>query len=982
MFHKGRLESLLLVASVAVLAACGPSGGPNPQEDAVQDIHETDFGYDHGTLPDSGGDTVIDARDSGIDDADVVDDVPDVGPDFDVADAEDDGIDSDAADVPADPGDAGDDGDIGSADDGVEPACEDDGLECTVESRGDDGVCVSTLMESWCLIDDVCYGPEAVHPDNRCLECAPLIDPLAWTVIVGRDCDDGLKCTTGDVCGDDGICAGVAVACPDDGNSCTVEACSPDTGSCFTTTLQNGAACQDDLNECTIDRCQGGTCVHAVRNGGTCSDGDMCTYGDACDAQGVCRGNEKVCVDDGNVCTENGCDPLTGNCVAVKIDDNRKCEDYNWCTLNDGCRKGVCTGDLRDCSDPDPCTFDTCVDGPAGYCSNEPVFGSCEDGNLCTRGETCNIAGICEGGQPIVCDDDNKCTDDSCDPAIGCVFTPNYSFCDDGNPCTSGDLCDEFGACVGEPIPCSDDNDCTSDYCFLGTCRHDNKVNGIDCDDGDVCTTGGKCNFGSCVPSGDLDCNDNNPCTVDLCDPVEGCYTEVLSCDDGNPCTDDSCDSVTGCRHDANTAICNDGDACTDADRCSGKQCKGTPLDCSDGDTCTLDKCADGICSNPPNIGACDDGNACTTGERCFDGVCMNGSPVDCYDGSDCTADSCNPASGCVNTPISGSCDDGTVCTLNDQCSSGICVGTPINCNDGNFCTNDLCHPLDGCYHENNALLCDDGNPCSTPDQCGGGTCNGQLVFRNPVIKGASFVIGADGYAGSGLDVDENAGTCLPSNKCDGGIDNAFASMALMVKDQFNPDLVERTASGDLAMFLEPESPGPVGSPFEMKMFFGHRTAPETCNPLTSGCNYLAFKADTIGSCTVKYAFGNASTASSHISAGGKTTETVVYFMIGSYAMPIALKWARIEADVTISGNSVVSGSGVIGGVINKVDFKYALQAVPDAYFSPYTKSQVILNVDQTLPMDADADSNGVKESSSIGFKFTIVQGNVVGRDN
>jgi len=32
--------------------------------------------------------------------------------------------------------------------------------------------------------------------------------------------------------------------------------------------------------------------------------------------------------------------------------------------------------------------------------------------------------------------------------------------------------------------------------------------------------------------------------------------------------------------------------------------------------------------------------------------------------------------------------------------------------------------------------------------------------------------------------------------------------------------------------------------------------------------------------------------------------------------------------------------------------------------------------------MDADVDLNGVKESSTIGIKFTIVQGNVVGRTN
>ena len=104
--------------------------------------------------------------------------------------------------------------------------------------------------------------------------------------------------------------------------------------------------------------------------------------------------------------------------------------------------------------------------------------------------------------------------------------------------------------------------------------------------------------------------------------------------------------------------------------------------------------------------------------------------------------------------------------------------------------------------------------------------------------------------------------------------------------------------------------------------------------------------------------------------------------MVGSTPVPVTLKWAKLQATVTISGNQVTGGSGVLAGVIDKTDFKYALQAVPEAQYSPYTRSQVILNVDQTLQMDADVDGNGTNESSSIGIAFTIVNGNVVGRTN
>ncbi len=966
--------------ALVAFAGCGPTNEPSDTgSDTFADVHADDVvgGDDSPADVADARDTV--APDDGIQPADVTDasdhGTPDTADTTDTDIMQD--IVPDVNDVVADVEDAVDAFDV-IQDEGPGP-CEDDGLECTVETRADDGICYSTVSEGWCVIEDACVEAGTVNAENTCFECVPELMVTEWSVVVDKVCDDRFNCTTGDACNSDGVCAGTATVCTDDGESCTVEACSESDGACHTTTLNNGSACADDGNQCTYDRCNGGICKHTLKTAAACDDGNKCTTGDACNASAECVGTPKICSDDGNVCTDNSCDPATGQCAMVRYDDNRPCEDYNWCTMVDGCRNGVCTGDEQDCADDDPCTFDSCVDGPAGYCDHTPILGSCEDGNLCTRGETCNAAGVCQGGVAFECNDYNACTDDSCDPDVGCVFASNFGYCNDTDPCTVGDICDEDGKCAGIPMDCNDGNDCTRDYCFRGNCNHDPQPDGTGCDDHNVCTIGGSCKAAVCIPANNLDCSDGEPCTDDLCDPLSGCYTVPHVCNDGNACTNDSCVPGTGCVAVNNSNLCNDGDPCTEVDMCTGGVCAGTPLDCRDGDPCTLDQCVGGICMNPQNYGDCDDGDACTTGEKCFDRVCGNGFVLDCYDFSDCTTDSCDSELGCINTPISGGCDDGTVCTVGDKCSAGECVGTAINCSDDNFCTNDLCDPLDGCFWENNALLCDDGNPCTAVDQCGGGSCHGTTVFRTPLMKSGTYVIGSDGNAGSGLDIDGDSGTCAPTGKCASGIDNAFAAMTLMVKDQFNPDLVTGIAAGDLAMFLEPEEPGPVGSPFEMKVFFGEQTAPTTCNPAVGGCNYLAFKDDTIGSCTVKYAI-QASTASSHISAGGKTYEAVVYFMIGTYPVAVPLKWARVEADVTISGNSVTGGTGILAGAVNKTEFKYALAAVPESYFTHYSRSVVILNVDQNLPMDADVDGNGVKESSSIGIKFTIVPGNVVGR--
>lgn len=74
-----------------------------------------------------------------------------------------------------------------------------------------------------------------------------------------------------------------------------------------------------------------------------------------------------------------------------------------------------------------------------------------------------------------------------------------------------------------------------------------------DCDDLDACT------YDYCVPIRDnttyilecmhvsIDCDDDNPCTIDDCDSKLGCTHTPVICDDNDPCTLDFCDPVKGC---------------------------------------------------------------------------------------------------------------------------------------------------------------------------------------------------------------------------------------------------------------------------------------------------------------------------------------------------------------------------------------------------------------------------------------------------
>jgi YVTN family beta-propeller protein len=81
----------------------------------------------------------------------------------------------------------------------------------------------------------------------------------------------------------------------DDGNTGDGDCCPDDCTPAPTTT-----ACTDDGNACSEDRCDGaGACVHVLRKGSTCDDGDACTADDVCRSDATCSGSVSgACLDD------------------------------------------------------------------------------------------------------------------------------------------------------------------------------------------------------------------------------------------------------------------------------------------------------------------------------------------------------------------------------------------------------------------------------------------------------------------------------------------------------------------------------------------------------------------------------------------------------------------------------------------------------------------------------------------------------------
>src|SRR5690606_24026425 len=145
----------------------------------------------------------------------------------------------------------------------------------------------------------------------------------------------------------------------------------------------------------------------------------------------------------------------------------------------------------------------------------------------CNGEETCDGAGACGAGDPLIVDDENPCTVDSCDEILGVSNDPIVSgaSCDDGNVCNGVSLCDGAGTGTAGSAPDLDDeNPCTADACDpSGGVTHTPVSAGISCDDGDLCNGESLCDdAGSCVAGSSPVIDDGNACTDDSCDPVAG----------------------------------------------------------------------------------------------------------------------------------------------------------------------------------------------------------------------------------------------------------------------------------------------------------------------------------------------------------------------------------------------------------------------------------------------------------------------------
>lgn len=272
---------------------------------------------------------------------------------------------------------------------------------------------------------------------------------------------------------------------------CIVVACSDSSSSSDTTATPSLGSCIADCSaitvpECFTSRCNlaSGQCELVPLDGGECDDGLFCTVNDHCQG-GKCTGAPNECGLTAPTCKNVTCDEGTRSCRYTSQPNGVKCASGNVCGVTAACQDGTCVPESKTCHfdpAPDECHVAAC-NPQTGACDafvpgNEA--GACHS-DPCKVGMTCHD-GVCQGGTARYCGmyaDD--CHTAACDTAHnGCYGVPANagSACSAKDKCNVG-TCNPAGACVMTPA-----------------------ADGAACSDGITCTTADTCTAGKCVGSG------------------------------------------------------------------------------------------------------------------------------------------------------------------------------------------------------------------------------------------------------------------------------------------------------------------------------------------------------------------------------------------------------------------------------------------------------------------------------------------------
>ena len=341
------------------------------------------------------------------------------------------------------------------------------------------------------------------------------------------------------------------------------------------------------------------------------------------------------------------------------------------------------------------------------------------------------------------------------------------------------------------------------------------------------------------------DCDDDNICTQDLCDPDGGCLhpaAQVVTVPQvSGDCKNAICDGTMLAQEaDARDVPIDDGNDCT-TDECDGDM----PVHpfVAPGATCNTD----GVCDAMGQCSDCDDPGDCGTDTVCATYACTKNACVTTYlaplvvsgeddndckamqcvdlepepqllpflmdtevDTNPCTTDTCSAAGEIEHGPVGlgTACDNGLFCDGVDQCNAGTsCVSAGDPCTGGTVCADSCNEAADNCF-DAAASPCNDNIFCNGVD-----TCNGTGTCQHPGDPCLPLNTGNNDCSES---CNEGANNCTANDPVSTGCgDSNFCT----VTDACN-------AGGSCAG---------TGNPCP-----GHNTGPscdDSCNPVASNCS-------------------------------------------------------------------------------------------------------------------------------------------------
>ena len=486
-----------------------------------------------------------------------------------------------------------------------------------------------------------------------------------------------------------------------------------------------------------------------------------------------------------------------------------------------GCKvDGDCDGQVQNL---DSCQAATC-DVATGQCvaTNIPNGTTCGGANACLEGKQVCLNGKCAGGTPIPCDDNNPCTSDTCDPKHGCDNTNDDSLsCDDGVACTTGDKC-AAGKCAGDASKCAGKETNCSDKI------DDDGDNAIDCADND-CASDPAC---AALPK-ETACNDK------IDDDKDG----KMDCADSDCSADPACVAAskeTNCTDkiddDKDGAVdCNDND-CAGDPACAVPTKEGNCIDKIDEDKDGATDCADSDCSVDIACAVAKEINCTDKVDNDKDGA------TDCGD-NDCAADLACAATGekdCVNKLDDDK--DGKIDCADSDCANNvacapaveaICTDNVDNDKDGKTDCNDLdCNKDVACKTKCAHDLCIEGAKvdaacdacasavCKADSFCCGDSWDGTCVGEVATICGKQCPGAVEALCADKLDNDKDGkidcadSDCAKDPACQNANCSAVSVLTCGGADTKSNDAVGSTKKVDAYDCADGKESGETGSEF------------------------------------------------------------------------------------------------------------------------------------------------------------------------